>query len=117
MRHPFALTRISRKLASMPSVATPERSITVQPREETEVAVDQPWNVVIHNDPVNLMSYVAHVIRKLFGYDEQESTRLMLQVHEQGRSIVWSGAREKAEHYVRELHAHQLLATIEQKDA
>lgn len=116
MRRPFALARIRRKMRSMPSVATPERSITVKPREDTEVALDQPWNVVIHNDPVNLMSYVAHVIRKLFGYDEKESTRLMLQVHEQGRSIVWSGARERAEHYVRELHAHQLLATIEQTE-
>jgi ATP-dependent Clp protease adaptor protein ClpS len=116
MQHPFALTRISRKLNPMPSVATPERSITVKPREDTEVVLDQPWNVVIHNDPVNLMSYVAHVIRKLFGYDEKEATRLMLQVHEQGRSIVWTGAREKAEHYVRELHSHQLLATIEQTE-
>ena len=116
MRPPFALPRIPRKLSAMPSVATPERSITVKPREDTEVVPDQPWNVVIHNDPVNLMSYVTHVIRKLFGYDEKTATRMMLQVHEQGRSIVWSGAREKAEHYVRELHAHQLLATIEQAE-
>ncbi len=101
----------------MPSVATPERSTTAQPREETETSLSQPWNVVIHNDPVNLMSYVTHVIRKLFGYDEKEATRLMLQVHELGRSVVWSGAREKAEHYVRELHAHQLLATLEQADS
>lgn len=100
----------------MPSVATPERSLTTMPREETEVVLDQPWNVVIHNDPVNLMSYVSHVIRKLFGYGEQEANRLMLQVHEQGRSIVWTGAREKAEHYVRELHVHQLLSTLEQAD-
>ena len=116
MQPPFALVRIRRKLKTMPGVATPERTITVKPHEETEVVLDQPWNVVIHNDPVNLMSYVAHVIRKLFGYDEKESNRLMLQVHEQGRSIVWSGAREKAEHYVRELHAHQLLATMEQAE-
>jgi ATP-dependent Clp protease adaptor protein ClpS len=116
MRQSFAVHRIWRKLNNMPSVATPERSTTVQPREETEVVLDLPWNVVIHNDPVNLMSYVTHVIRKLFGYDETEATRLMLQVHEQGRSIVWTGAREKAEHYVRELHAHQLLATLEQTE-
>jgi ATP-dependent Clp protease adaptor protein ClpS len=116
LRLTFALSRILPTLKLMPSVATPERSITAKPEEETEVVLDQPWNVIIHNDPVNLMSYVAHVIRKLFGYDEKESTRLMLQVHELGRSNVWTGAREKAEHYVRELHAHQLLATIEQTE-
>ena len=25
----------------------------------TEEALDVPWNVVVHNDPVNLMSYVT----------------------------------------------------------
>lgn len=74
---------------------------------------DPPWSVIIHNDPVNLMSYVSHVIRKIFGYTEKEAQRLMLQVHHEGRSQVWAGRREKAEHYVRELHGHQLLATLE----
>ncbi len=97
----------------MPPVTTPERRTIELPREDTDVLLDQPWNVVIHNDPVNLMSYVSRVIRKIFGYSEQEAQRLMLQVHEQGRSIVWSGARERAEHFVRELHTYQLLSTIE----
>lgn len=97
----------------MPQVTTPERRTIVLPREETGTQLDQPWGVVIHNDPVNLMSYVTHVIRKIFGYPEKEAQRLMLQVHELGRSTVWTGARERAEHYVRELHGFQLLATIE----
>jgi ATP-dependent Clp protease adaptor protein ClpS len=92
----------------MPStIATPELET------DTQMAVEEPWNVIIHNDPVNLMSYVAHVIRKIFGYDAKQAEKLMLQVHQEGRSIVWSGSRERAEHYVRELHGHQLLATLE----
>lgn len=85
------------------------------PELETDIitALDLPWAVIIHNDPVNLMSYVSHVIRKIFGYNEKEAQRLMLQVHQEGRSRVWTGARERAEHYVKELHAHQLLATIQ----
>lgn len=94
----------------MPAIATPEHET------DTGINLDQPWNVIIHNDPVNLMTYVAYVIRKIFGYDEQEAQRLMLQVHKEGRSLVWTGAREQAEHYVRELHAHQLLSTMEQTD-
>lgn len=98
----------------MPSIATPERPAV----QETDPALqlETPWHVIIHNDPVNLMSYVSHVIRKIFGYPEKEAQRMMLQVHQEGRSRVWTGNREKAEHYVRELHGHQLLATLEKAD-
>ncbi len=85
------------------------------PGQETrgEHAPDLPWNVVVHNDPVNLMSYVTHVFRKLFGFTTDRARRHMLEVHHKGRSIVWSGPRERAEFYVEQLHAHLLLATLE----
>ena len=78
-----------------------------------ETALDQPWNVVVHNDPVNLMVYVTMVFRKVFGFSREKAESHMLEVHHKGRSIVWSGARERAELYVQQLHSHLLLATIE----
>jgi ATP-dependent Clp protease adaptor protein ClpS len=80
---------------------------------ETKEAVDVPWNVVVHNDPVNLMSYVARVFQKIFGFSRERAQRHMLEVHQKGRSIVWSGMREPAEAYVEQLHGYLLLATIE----
>ena len=94
----------------MPTITTPETGT------RTDIALGTPWNVIVHNDPVNLMSYVAFVLKKIFGYPDQEAERLMLQVHREGRSVVWSGSRERAEHYVRELHGHQLMATLQQVD-
>jgi ATP-dependent Clp protease adaptor protein ClpS len=91
----------------MPTITAPETGT------RTDATLDAPWNVVVHNDPVNLMSYVTLVLKRVFGYADQEAERLMLQVHREGRSIVWSGARERAEHYVRELHGHQLMSTLE----
>ena len=76
-------------------------------------ALDTPWNVVVHNDPVNLMSYVTMIFRKVFGYPRERAEAHMLEVHQQGRSVVWTGAREQAEFYVQQLHAHLLLATLE----
>ena len=83
--------------------------------EETseEVALDLPWNVVVHNDPINLMSYVTMVFQRVFQYSRERATRHMLEVHQKGRSIVWSGSKEKAELYVQQLHAHLLLSTME----
>ncbi|MEX1118406.1 MAG: ATP-dependent Clp protease adapter ClpS [Terrimicrobiaceae bacterium] len=86
------------------------------PSQEVEESpsLDLPWNVVVHNDPVNLMSYVTYVFRLVFGYPKEKARRHMMEVHQKGRSIVWSGPRERAELYVQQLHGHLLLATLEQ---
>jgi ATP-dependent Clp protease adaptor protein ClpS len=86
---------------------------TELPASETEIALATPWSVVVHNDPVNLMSYVALVFRRVFGFSAEQAEKHMLEVHEQGRSVVWTGEREKAELYVQQLHGYLLLATIE----
>ena len=75
-----------------------------------------PWNVVAHNDPVNLMSYVTMVFQKVFGCSQEKARHHMLEVHQKGRSIVWSGGREPAEHYVQQLHGYLLLATLEKPE-
>lgn len=82
-------------------------------RTDEQTSLDVPWNVVVHDDPVNLMQYVTFVLMKIFGYDAKKATILMMQVHELGRSIVWSGEREKAELYVQQLQAHQLKTSLE----
>ena len=74
---------------------------------------DGIWRVVVLNDPVNLMSYVVLVFKKVLGFDEQTARKHMLEVHEQGRSVVWSGLREAAETYAFTLHEWQLNAIIE----
>jgi len=74
---------------------------------------DKPWLVIVWNDPVNLMSYVVYVLQKLFGYSREKATKLMLQVHHEGKAVVSDGNREKAEADVARLHAHGLWATME----
>jgi ATP-dependent Clp protease adaptor protein ClpS len=76
-------------------------------------AGDLPWNVVAHNDPVNLMNYVTRVFQNVFGYSRERAERHMMEVHQKGRSIVWTGFREPAEVYVQKLHSHLILATLE----
>jgi ATP-dependent Clp protease adaptor protein ClpS len=81
-----------------------------------EDRLDTPWNVVVHNDPVNLMSYVTMVFQRVLGFPRDKATKHMLEVHHKGRSLVWSGERERAEAIVEQLHGYLLLATIEQAD-
>ena len=88
--------------------------IEISPVEEIEVLdqATQPWQVMILNDPVNLMSFVTLFLRRIFGYSEEKATELMLKVHYEGSAIVWTGDREKAELYVQQLQTHQLYAVM-----
>ena len=81
-----------------------------------EDALSTPWNVVVHNDPVNLMSYVTMVFQRVLGFPRDKATKHMLEVHHKGRSLVWSGERERAEAIVEQLHGYLLLATLEQAE-
>lgn len=80
---------------------------------DTRTRLAPPWNVVVHDDPVTLMSYVTQVFMTVFGYDQAKARKLMLEVHHSGRSVVWTGAREQAEVYVQKLLGYHLLAALE----
>ncbi|SRR6266404_3791857 len=104
-------------MSAVSAVQDGSTSIVEAPVRETETRdeeeLDVPWQVVVHNDPVNLMTYVTMVFQRVFGYPREKAERHMLEVHQQGRSILWSGVRERAEFYVQQLHGHLLLATLE----
>lgn len=72
-----------------------------------------PWSVIVHDDPVNLMEYVTFVFMRVFGYPRAQAEKLMMEVHECGRSVVWTGQREKAEFFAQQLQASQLRTTME----
>lgn len=87
------------------------------PESATETALAGVWRVVVLNDPVNLMSYVVLVFKKVFGHDDATARRHMLEVHERGRSVVWTGLREKAEAYAFTLQQWHLTVTLEPDEA
>ena len=102
MQRDFNMGSVETETVAVPTVDT-------QSSEE----VSTPWQVIILNDPVNLISFVTLIIRRVFGYSEDKAVQLTMNVHEQGRAIVWTGEREKAEMYVQQLQGFQLLAKME----
>jgi ATP-dependent Clp protease adaptor protein ClpS len=85
-----------------------------RPTTEDDLATARMWITIVWNDPVNLMSYVTLVFQRLFGYSREKATRLMLQVHHEGKAVVSSGTREQMERDVARLHAAGLWATLQQ---
>jgi ATP-dependent Clp protease adaptor protein ClpS len=112
----FPNHRICKASANSPGVQSSGADTEVLDRPEVETDTDadlqSPWNVIVYNDPVNLMPYVTMVFQRVFGYPEAKATQMMLDVHQKGKCVVWSGEREKAEYYVQQLQSHQLQATM-----
>ncbi len=100
--------------AAGPGVADPD--VIVRPDEKAAVELDKPWNVIVHNDPVNLMQFVTMVLQKVFGYSRQKAEEMMMAVHQKGKCIVWTGIKEPAEHYTHQLQAWQLQASMQKTD-
>ena len=83
----------------------------------TSTVLSSPWVTVVWNDPVNLMSYVAWVFRRYFGFSRAEAEVRMLQVHNDGRAVVATGSREEMERHVEAMHDFGLWATLTKADA
>ncbi len=84
-----------------------------EPTVDQNNRLDAVWVVIVWDDPVNLMDYVVFVFQELFGFDEPKATRLMLQVHNEGKAAVYAGPREQAEMNVQRLHGYGLWATVQ----
>lgn len=99
----------------MGASAAPTRPGTSgQPKTDPVEVLNSPWVTIVWDDPVNLMNYVTYIFQKLFGYSEQHATKLMLQVHNEGKAVVSAGSRESMEVDVSKLHAAGLWATMQQ---
>ena len=96
--------------------------VSTSPVELDEPEVDDvfqlasPWVTIVWNDPVNLMSYVTFVFQKYFGYAKKKAEKLMMEVHQDGRSVVSTGTREAMERDVQAMHEYGLWATMQKAD-
>ncbi|MEA4943616.1 MAG: ATP-dependent Clp protease adapter ClpS [Propionicimonas sp.] len=86
-------------------------AVTELPAEQDQL--DAGWVTIVWDDPVNLMSYVTHVFATYFGYPEPKASKLMMQVHTEGRAVVSHGTREQMESDVDAMHSYGLWATLE----
>lgn len=98
----------------MPTVSEPQAG--VRHDEQSAAAPEHLWQTVVWDDPVNLMSYVAYVFQKHFGFTREHAEELMLRVHHQGRAVVAEGGREAMEMHVEAMHGYGLWATVRRAD-
>ena len=89
--------------------------------EEAQPKLKRPplYNVILLNDDYTPMEFVVYVLEHFFNLSRDKATRVMLQVHTQGRGVCGTFTREVAETKVAHVNEysrdnqHPLLCTME----
>ena len=93
--------------------AAPQVKPGGDPKDQPVNELESGYLVICWDDPVNLMQYVTHVFQTVFGWPKARAEIHMLEVHNQGRSVLVREGLEKAEFYVHQLQQYHLHATME----
>jgi ATP-dependent Clp protease adaptor protein ClpS len=93
--------------------AAPQGSTGLLERTDEATASDTPWQVLLHNDPVNLPGYVTGVLVKVLEVSKDKAETLMLTAHTTGKAAVSDGTLAECEGLAAALMAHTLWASIE----
>jgi ATP-dependent Clp protease adaptor protein ClpS len=104
-------------LNSQQLVGTEQDTLVQEARPELK----QPamYKVVLLNDDFTPMDFVVDVLKNFFGMNDEKATRIMLEIHTQGKSICGFYSRDVAEtkalqvnQYAR-THEHPLLCQVD----
>jgi ATP-dependent Clp protease adaptor protein ClpS len=94
-----------------------ETSIQTIPRVETP----KMYKVILLNDDYTPMEFVVFVLRRFFGKNEDEATKIMLDVHKKGAGVAGVFTLEVAEMKVMQvnqysqMNEHPLKSTLEEE--
>jgi ATP-dependent Clp protease adaptor protein ClpS len=96
----------------MTQTLTPPKERT---RRGTDSRAGDAWRVIVLNDNHNTFEGVAFALSRVVpGVDYDGGLRLADRIHNQGQAVVWSGHRERAEHYWQQLKDYGLtMAPLE----
>ena len=88
---------------------------------EDELQLKEPplFQVVLLNDDFTPMEFVVYAIQKVFGYEHERATQIMLSVHTKGKGVCGIFPKEIAEmkcaemNNLAQINEHPLLTEIE----
>jgi ATP-dependent Clp protease adaptor protein ClpS len=88
------------------TVTIPGTSRRLKEEEKDEVKKQPPYHVILHNDDDHTFDYVIEMLKKLFGHPAPKGYLLAVKVHTEGRVVVDTTSRERAELKRDQIHAY-----------
>ncbi|MBY0228424.1 MAG: ATP-dependent Clp protease adaptor ClpS [Gemmataceae bacterium] len=94
-------------MAGVPLVLPPK----VLPEEDVRTRRIPPYNVILLNDDHHSMEFVVETLCRVLGCAVEKAVQYMMEAHESGRCIIWTGTKEVAE-----LKQEQIMTYPEKRD-
>ena len=99
------------------SVSSNNNSAVIETKPAELKNKSPKYKVLLHNDPVNSMEYVASALREVVPQlSEQDAISIMLEAHNTGVGLVIICDLEPAEFYAESLRSKGLTSSIEKED-
>ena len=84
-----------------------------QPRQKSAARQLPPYRVLLHNDPINDMTYVVRAIMELVHLSMAVATQRMMEAHTRGLTLLCVTHKERAELFIEQFASKKLTVTIE----
>lgn len=101
-------------------MATKDITIALKDLQQAMVRPPRLFRVLLLNDDFTPMDFVVGVLQNYFSMDREQATRVMLQVHREGRGLCGVYARDIAATKVAQVtdharqHQHPLVCVMEE---
>ena len=105
-------------MSIIPLELNKESNTTVLEKKPANLKSKSPkYKVLLHNDPINSMEYVAVSLREVVPQlSEQDAISIMLEAHNTGVGLVIVCDLEPAEFYSESLKSKGITSSIEKED-
>ena len=84
----------------------PMLSTQAEPSEEIRTRRIPPYNVILLNDDHHSMEFVVETLCRVLGCAVERAVQFMMEAHESGRAIIWTGSKEVAELKVEQMQTY-----------
>ncbi len=105
----------------MINMTTRKQHESVLEAERTDVQAPRLYKVMLLNDDYTPMDFVVDVLQRFFALDRERATRVMLQIHHEGKGLCGVFPRdvaatkvEQVSSYTRQ-HQHPLACVMEEE--
>jgi ATP-dependent Clp protease adapter protein ClpS len=86
---------------------------TPKDKDESTPAMEEFFQVILHNDDHNEAGYVARSLMQVFGHGEDLAVKIMMEAHRRGRAIAEVEAESPAIQHRDQLRGLGLSSTVE----
>ena len=86
---------------------------TCEPSVSPKVEQLPPWKIILHNDETNAAEYVIEKVQEVTKLDEKKATKRVLEAHENGKAILLTTHKERAEFLIEMFESCKITVTME----